>query len=478
MNTTTAIVLAAGAGTRMKSAKAKVLHEVAGRSMLEHAITAVREANMDRIVAVVGHDREQVTAALSACASEALIAVQEQLNGTGDAVRCALDAEPSKADIYVITYADVPLLSSETLKLLIAEHREQDRTVTILTSRSADPTGYGRILRNDQGAVTAIREHKDASEAELLIDEVNSGILVVTGDFLDAAVRGLSSDNAQNELYLTDIVAAAVEQGLAVGAHVLADRWQTEGVNDRRQLAAMARELNKRITTHWMTEGVTIIDPATTWIDVDVTIGRDTTIRPGTQLLGSTTIAENAEIGPDTTLRNVAVGSGASVIRTDATDVSIGAEATIGPFTYLRPGTELHAGAKAGAFVELKNSNVGEGAKVPHLSYMGDADIGAGSNIGAGSITANYDGQTKHRTTVGESVRIGCDNVLIAPVEVGDGAYTGAGSILREAVPPGALAVSAGPQRNIEQWVQRARPESDSARAAQKHVQENTGVIE
>lgn len=478
MKKTAAIVLAAGAGTRMKSSRAKVLHAIAGRSMLEHALAAVRETGADAVFAVVGHDREQVQEALAQCAPDAIVAVQHEQNGTGDAVRCALDVDPEGAEIYLVTYADVPLLTSETLTSLLAGHRESGHAVTILTSKFADPTGYGRILRDEGGAVTAIREHKDASESELLIDEVNSGILVVNGEFLNRSVRALTSDNAQSELYLTDIVAAAVAEGLGVGAHILEDVWQTKGVNDRYQLSNMGRELNQRITRHWMAEGVTIVDPATTWIDTAVSIGRDTIIHPGTQILGASTVGEGVTVGPDTTLRNVEVGVGASVVRTDASDVVIGPKASIGPFTYLRPGTQLHEGAKAGAFVELKNTTVGDGAKVPHLSYMGDADIGAGANVGAGTITANYDGQNKHRTVVGESVRIGCDNVLIAPVSVGAGAYTGAGSILREDVPAGALAVSAGSQRNIEEWVQRARPETESARAAKKQLQENTRDIE
>ncbi len=462
MKKTAAIVLAAGAGTRMKSARAKVLHEIAGRSMLEHALAAVRDVEVDSIVAVVGHDREQVTAALGQCAADAIVAVQEQQNGTGDAVRCALDVESEAAETYVITYADVPLLTGETLRELLTDHALAKRAVTILTAAVADPTGYGRILRDADGAVVAIREHKDASSDELLVNEVNSGILVVSGEFLGRAVRALTSNNAQAELYLTDIVSAAVLEGLPVGAHVLDDVWQTEGVNDRRQLARMGRELNRRIANRWMAEGVTIIDPETTWIDSAVSVGRDTIIHPGTQLLGATTVGQGATIGPDTTLRNVEVGPGAKVVRTDATDVLIGENASVGPFTYLRPGVELAEGAKAGAFVELKNTKVGPGSKVPHLSYMGDAQIGSGSNIGAGSITANYDGQNKHRTTIGSDVRIGCDNVLVAPVTVDDGAYTGAGTIVREDVPGGSLAVSAGSQRNIEEWVKRSRSSSET----------------
>lgn len=472
----TAIVLAAGAGTRMRSRRAKVLHEVAGRPMLGHALAAVRGIGVSRVVTVVGHDREQVEAAVAALDPEAIVAVQAEQRGTGDAVRVALDAEPDRSATYLVTYADVPLLEPSTLTALIDEHRAEGRAVTILTSRPDDPAGYGRILRDADGRVVAIREHKDATEAERATREVNSGILVVEGDFLDRAVRALSSDNAQAELYLTDIVGHAVSAGLPVGAHVLEDVWQAEGVNDRVQLARLGRVLNDRLLERWMREGVTIVDPATTWIDSDVTIGPDTIVLPGTQLLGATTVGAGATVGPDTTLRNVEVGDEASVVRTHGSDAVIGVAATVGPFTYLRPGTVVGDAAKAGAYVELKNAQLGAGAKVPHLSYVGDATIGAGSNLGAGTITANYDGTQKLRTTVGEHVRIGCDNVLVAPVTVGDGAYTGAGTIVRADVPAGALATPETGQRTIEGWVAHKRPGTPSAAAAEQITQETSGA--
>lgn len=472
----TAIVLAAGAGTRMKSRRAKVLHEIAGRPMLAHALDAVRGAGVDRVVTVVGHDREQVTAALAGIDPDATVAVQEEQRGTGDAVRVALDAVEEVSETCLVTYADVPLLTPETLRTLIDEHRRERRAVTILSSEPEDPTGYGRILRDPSGAVVAIREHKDATEAERATREVNSGILVADGAFLDRAVRALSTDNAQAELYLTDIVARAVDEGLPVGAHVLEDVIQTEGVNDRRQLVRLARELNTRIIDRWLAEGVTVVDPATTWIDSAVTIGRDTTVLPGTQLLGATTIGEGATIGPDATLRDVEVGDEASVVRTHASDAVIGPGATVGPFTYLRPGTVIDAGAKAGAYVELKNTHLAAGAKVPHLSYLGDAEVGEGSNIGAGTITANYDGVTKSRTSIGRHVRIGCDNVLVAPVSVGDGVYTGAGTVVRHDVAAGALAVPESGQRTIEGWVASRRPGTPSAEAADQTTQENIGA--
>lgn len=474
----TAIVLAAGAGTRMKSARAKVLHQIAGRSMLEHALVAVAGAGVHTTVAVVGHDREQVSEAIAAHDPAIVQAVQEQQNGTGHAVHVALESLDSPPEgTVIVTYADVPLLSAQTLSELLVDHRASGHTVTILTAEVDDPTGYGRILRGDDGAVTAIREHKDASDDELSVREINSGILVVDGQFLTAAVASLESDNAQGELYLTDIVGKAVAEGRPVGAHVLEDVWQTEGVNDRAQLARLGAELNRRITAHWMSEGVTIVDPATTWIDSAVTIEPDVTILPGTQLLGATVVAAGATIGPDTTLRNVEVGADATVVRTHGSDAVIGDEATVGPYAYLRPGTELAARGKIGTFVEVKNSTIGEGAKVPHLSYVGDADIGEGANIGAGTIFANYDGVNKHRSTIGRHAKTSSNNTFVAPVTVGDGAFTGAGSTIREDVPPGALAVSAGRQRNIEGWVAEKRPDTASdqaARAASSEPAEET----
>ncbi|GAA2080081.1 bifunctional UDP-N-acetylglucosamine diphosphorylase/glucosamine-1-phosphate N-acetyltransferase GlmU [Aeromicrobium tamlense] len=471
----TAIVLAAGAGTRMKSRRAKVLHEIAGRPMLGHALDAVRTAGIDHVVTVVGHDREQVEAAVTRLDPSATIAVQIEQRGTGDAVRVALDAAGSTSATYLVTYADVPLLSAETLRGLVDEHRAHGHAVTILTSEPEDPAGYGRILRDASGAVTAIREHKDCTDEERATREVNSGILVVDGPFLDRAVRALSTDNAQAELYLTDIVGQAVTEGLPVGAHVLEDVWQTEGVNDRRQLVRLGRELNRRTVNRWLAEGVTIVDPETTWIDSAVTIGRDTTILPGTQLLGATTIGEGVTIGPDTTLRDVEVGDDASVVRTHGSDAVVGPGATVGPFAYLRPGAVLDTGSKVGTFVEVKNSHIGPGAKVPHLSYIGDAEVGEGTNLGAGAITANYDGVSKHRTTIGTHVKTGCHNVFVAPVSLGDGAHTGAGTVVREDVAPGALAVPASGQRTIEGWVASRRPGTPSAHAADQTTQETSG---
>ena len=472
----TAIVLAAGAGTRMRSHRAKVLHELGGRSMIAYSLIAVREVGVTRTVAVVGHDRDQVSAAIAELDPDVLLAVQEDQRGTGHAVQVALDALESRPEgTVLITYGDVPLLTPQTLGELLDDHRSAGRAVTILSAELDDPTGYGRIVRDESSAVTAIREDGDADEAERAIREVNSGILAVDADFLADAVAGLDTDNVQGELYLTDIVGRAVAYGLPVGAHVLEDVWQTEGVNDRGQLARLGRELNRRHTEHWMREGVTIIDPETTWIDSAVSLAPDVTLLPGTQLLGATVVESGATIGPDTTLRNVEVGADATIIRTQGADVVVGAGATVGPFSYLRPGTELGEGGKIGAFVETKNAQIGAGAKVPHLSYIGDAEVGEGSNIGAGTIVANYDGVEKHRTTVGKQARTGSNNVFVAPVTIGDGAYTGGGTVVREDVPPGALATSAGPQRTMEGWVQKKRSGTPSAEAASNAKEDDSG---
>jgi bifunctional UDP-N-acetylglucosamine pyrophosphorylase/glucosamine-1-phosphate N-acetyltransferase len=463
----TAIVLAAGAGTRMKSAHAKVLHEIGGRSLIAHALLAVQGVGAARTVTVVGHEREQVSSAIADLGLDVIEAVQDDQRGTGHAVQIALESLGDVPDgTVLITYGDVPLLTSDTLAELLDDHLTSGHSVTILTAELDDPAGYGRIVRDADARVVAIREDRDADEAERSICEVNSGILAVDAKFLSEAVGRLSPANAQGELYLTDIVGLAVKDGLPVGAHVLEDIWQTEGVNDRAQLARLGRELNRRITARWMRDGVTIVDPATTWIDSAVTLAPDVTILQGTQLLGATAVESGATIGPDTTLRNVEVGRDATIIRTHGSDAVVGPCATVGPFAYLRPGTEIGADGKIGTFVEAKNAQLGAGAKVPHLSYVGDVEIGDGANIGAGTIVANYDGVEKHRTKVGKHARTGSNNVLVAPVTVGEGAYTGGGTVVRDDVPPGALATSAGPQRTIEGWVPANRAGSAAAEAA------------
>ncbi|WP_430867611.1 bifunctional UDP-N-acetylglucosamine diphosphorylase/glucosamine-1-phosphate N-acetyltransferase GlmU [Demequina aurantiaca] len=482
------MILAAGAGTRMKSATPKVLHEISGRSLLQHALVAAAALEPGRTVVVVRHDRERVAAHVAQIAPHVLLADQDDVPGTGRAVFCgisALDATAIAAQVanggagnnsvldtqidgaIVVTSGDVPLVDGELLGSFVDAHNTAGNAVSVLTARVGDPTGYGRIVRDDStGEVLAIVEHKDANPAERGIDEINSGIYIFDAAALRASLARVGTDNSQGEMYLTDVIAIAREDGGRVGAMIAPDASAVEGVNDRVHLAAAASALNRRIVEGWMREGVTIQDPATTWIDSDVALSADVTILPGTQLKGATTVATGAVVGPDTTLTDVEVGAGATVLRSHGSLAVIAAGAVVGPFSYLRPGTELGVDGKIGAFVETKNAKIGAGSKVPHLSYVGDATVGEGTNIGAATIFVNYDGVNKHHAHVGNHVRIGSDNTLIAPLTIGDGAYSGAGTTIRHDVPAGALAINSSPQQNIEGWVQRRRPGSSSAEAA------------
>lgn len=455
----------------MVSTTPKVLHEIAGRSLLGHVLAAVAGLDPEHLVVVVGHGRERVTEHLASIAPSALAVVQEQQNGTGHAVRVALEgleatgvALDGTGPVLVVA-GDTPLLTTATLQALVDTHAAAGASSTVLTAVLDDPTGYGRVLR-DGDSVTAIVEHKDADESQRAVREVNSGVYAFDAAALRDALGRLTTDNVQGEEYLTDVLGLHVASGLVVAAVTADDANETLGVNDRVQLAEARALLRDRTNTRWMRAGVTIVDPATTWIDADVVLEPDSVVERNTGLHGRTTIARGAVVGPDTTLTDVVVGEGARVVRSQVTSADIGAGATVGPFTFVRPGTVLGARGKLGAYVEAKNAVIGEGSKVPHLSYVGDAEIGVGSNLGAGTITVNYDGVDKHRTVIGDHVRIGSDSMLIAPVTVGDGAYTAAGSVVTDAVPPGAMAVARARQRNIEGWVQRRRPGSPAAEAA------------
>ncbi|WP_432558912.1 bifunctional UDP-N-acetylglucosamine diphosphorylase/glucosamine-1-phosphate N-acetyltransferase GlmU [Granulicoccus sp. GXG6511] len=460
------IVLAAGGGTRMKSSRSKLLHEVCGHSMLSYAVNAATALEPEHLVVVVGHLREQVAEHLHEIAPHCRTAVQDDQNGTGHAVQCGLVDLGQVSGEVVVTYGDVPMLSGETLAELVASHRASEDAITVLTAEVEDPTGYGRIVRDDDGLVARIVEHKDADEATRQITEINSGIYVFDADVLQDGLGRISTDNEQNELYLTDVLGIARSGGRRVGAYQIVDHWQTEGVNDRVQLAKMNREMNRRICEKWMQAGVTIVDSEHTWIHESVDLAPDVTILPGTSLEGATSVASGATIGPDTTLVDVEVGPGATVIRTHGSLAVIGENATVGPFAYLRPGTVLGANGKIGAFVETKNARIGTGAKVPHLSYAGDAIIDADANIGAGTIFANFDGNNKWHTHVGKGAFIGSNSVLVAPVDIGDGGYVAAGSTVTEDVDPGTLAVARGRQKNSTGWVTRRKPGSKADLAA------------
>lgn len=464
------IVLAAGEGTRMRSRTPKVLHAIGGRTLLEHALSAARGLAPERLVVVVRHERDLVAAHAAEVAPEVLVADQDEVPGTGRAVQCALAALDAAAGTplegpVVVMAGDTPLLDTGTLGELLAAHTAGGTAVTLLTAHLEDPYGYGRVVR-EGGDVVGVVEERDATPEQRAGTEVNTSTYVFDAAVLREALTGVGRDNDQGEVYLTDVVAVARARGLRVHGIAVEDTWLVEGVNDRAQLAALGGELNRRVVEGWMRAGVTVVDPATTWIDVDAELARDVTILPGTQLHGSTRVGEGATIGPDTTLRDVTVGEGATVTRTHGSDAVLEPGSTTGPFAYLRPGAHLGAGAKIGTFVEVKNATIGPGAKVPHLSYVGDADIGEGTNVGAASVFVNYDGVGKHRTRIGRYARTGSDTMFVAPVTVGDGAYTGAGTTVRRDVPPGALAVSGGTQRNIERWVLDRRPGTPSAQAA------------
>ncbi|MBM9505013.1 bifunctional UDP-N-acetylglucosamine diphosphorylase/glucosamine-1-phosphate N-acetyltransferase GlmU [Actinacidiphila acididurans] len=473
------VILAAGEGTRMKSATPKVLHTICGRSLVGHVVAASRALEPDHLVVVVGHAREQVADHLRTVDPKALIAVQQEQHGTGHAVRTALEEFARQGVLLpdsgtvVVTYGDTPLLTPETLTELTAAHQAAGNAVTVLTAEVPDPTGYGRIVRGADGRVTAIVEQKDADAAQRAITEINSGVYAYEAALLAQALAEVTTDNAQGEEYLTDTLAILRAKGHGVGAYTAADHREIAGVNNRVQLAQARRTLNERLLTEAMLAGTTVVDPATTWVDVTVTFAPDAVVHPNTQLRGATALAEGAEVGPNCTLTDTSVGAGASVSNTVADQAEIGPQATVGPFAYLRPGTRLGTKAKAGTYVEMKNATIGEGTKVPHLSYVGDATIGEYTNIGAASVFVNYDGETKHHTTIGSYCKTGSDNMFVAPVVVGDGAYTAAGSVITKDVPAGSLAVARGQQRNIEGWVARKRPGSAAAQAAERARQES-----
>ncbi|WP_329187430.1 bifunctional UDP-N-acetylglucosamine diphosphorylase/glucosamine-1-phosphate N-acetyltransferase GlmU [Actinacidiphila glaucinigra] len=462
------IVLAAGEGTRMKSATPKVLHAISGRSLVGHVVAAARALEPEHLLVVVGHAREQVTAHLAGADAAVRTAVQYEQNGTGHAVRAGLAELPELTGTVVITAGDTPLLTPDTLRALVEAHTADGNAVTVLTAEVPDPTGYGRIVRGADGSVLAIVEQKDATDEQRALREINSGVFAFDARLLAEALAKVTTDNAQGEEYLTDTLGILREAGHRVGASVAEDHREIAGINNRVQLAEARRILNDRLLRRAMLDGATIMDPASTWVDVTVEFEPDTLVLPNTQLYGATRIASGAEVGPNCTLTDTLVGPGATVSNTVAVEAEIGEAATVGPYAYLRPGTRLGPKSKAGTYVEMKNATVGEGTKVPHLSYVGDATIGEYTNIGAASVFVNYDGQAKHHTTIGSHCRTGSDNMFVAPVTVGDGAYTAAGSVITKDVPAGSLAVARGQQRNIEGWVARKRPGSAAAHAAEQ----------
>jgi bifunctional UDP-N-acetylglucosamine pyrophosphorylase / glucosamine-1-phosphate N-acetyltransferase len=437
----------------MRSSLPKVLHPVCGREMVAWPIVAAQEAGAGRVAAIVSPGQE-----IAAGLPEGVeTVVQPEPDGTGGAVRAAMPLI-EEAETVLVLSGDVPLISAETIAGLLEAHGSSAAAATMLTVELDDPGSYGRVVRDGKGGVERVVEAKTAGDAtaeQLAIREINAGTYVFQAGPLAEALAGLSNENAQGEYYLPDVLPGLRQAGHGVGAHLADDLAVTMGVNNRADLAAIEAEARRRILRRHMLAGVTVVDPGSTWVDVEVEIAADARIEPGSSLRGKTKIGGGTTVGPLSTLIDAELGANVSVPHSYLVDCLVADNANIGPFAYLRPGAELAQGAKAGTFVEIKNSQIGAGAKVPHLAYVGDADVGAGSNLGAGTITANYDGFRKNRTVIGENARLGVDTMLIAPVEVGDGAYTGAGAVIKSDVPEGTLAVSENEQRNIEGYAAR-----------------------
>ncbi|KKK36669.1 bifunctional N-acetylglucosamine-1-phosphate uridyltransferase/glucosamine-1-phosphate acetyltransferase [Mesobacillus campisalis] len=447
-----AVILAAGQGTRMKSKLYKVLHPVCGKPMVQHVIDQVKSLDINDIVTIVGHGAEKVKAQLGDTSQYAL---QEAQLGTAHAVQQAKDILADNDGVTLVVCGDTPLVKGETMEALFRHHEETGAKATILTALADDPTGYGRIVRGEDGDVEKIVEHKDATEAERKITEINTGTYCFDNKALFAALENVSNDNVQGEYYLPDVVEILKKQGDRVSAYVTESFEETMGVNDRVALAEAERIMRKRINEMHMRNGVSLIDPSNTYIGSDVTIGSDTVIYPGTTIDGSTSIGPDCIIGPNSEISNCEIGNNTVIRQSAAFDSKIGSGVNIGPFAHIRPQSDIHDEVKIGNFVEIKKAVFGKGSKASHLSYIGDAEVGTDVNIGCGSITVNYDGQNKHLTKIEDDVFIGCNSNLVAPVTIGKGAYVAAGSTITEDVPGEGLAIARARQVNKEEYAQK-----------------------
>ena len=455
----------------MKSTRPKVLHEIAGRSLIGHVLASITSLKSDEIIVVVGAGRELVTQHLAEIAPTVKTEFQEVRGGTGHATRIALHGGPTQGTVLVCA-GDTPLLTASSLEAMLKVHLDSGASATVLTAELPDPFGYGRIIRDGE-FVTAIIEERDASPEVKEIREINSGVYLFDIASLIEGLKKVTTDNAQKEEYLTDVISILVRDGKKVRAHQLEDFTEILGINDRSQLAECAGIMRDRINNALMLSGVSIIDPLTTWIDLSCEIDSDVVIYPGTSLSGSTVIRSGAIIGPRSTIIDCRIESGAEIIESYCNSSEIGNGVHVGPYAHLRPGTKLAEGSRVGSFVEMKNVQLGEGSKVPHLSYVGDATIGRETNIGAATVFVNYDGVEKHHTTIGDHVRIGSDSMLVAPVTIEDGAYTAAGSIITDDVPSGALGIARARQVNILGWVLKKRRGTKSALAAENKKGKN-----
>jgi len=458
------VVLAAGEGTRMRSKTPKVMHEIAGMPMLGHVLATASALDAAHVIPVVRHQKEILSDFIKSFYPNSKIAEQDEVSGTGRAVECGLDMLPSNFEgAVIVTSGDVPLLDVATLESLLEAHLDGNYAASVLTAIVEDPAGYGRVIRSNDGKFIQIIEDADADLEQLEISEINAGIYVFDVALLRSALRSVSSHNAQGEKYLTDVAAELISQGQKVQALAVTDNWLVAGINDRVQLAEVSAELNYRICEAWQRSGVTILDPSSTWIDITVALGEDVTLLPGTHLKGFTRIGSGSKIGPEVEVVDSEIAENVIVSKSKVVSSKILDGAVVGPFAYLRAGTELGSNGKIGSFVETKNAKIGSGSKIPHLSYVGDAEIGQDTNIGAGTIFANYDGVNKHSTKIGSNVRSGSHNVFVAPITIGDGAYTAAGAVIRKDVASGELGMSVAPQRNLAGWVVANRPGTKSA---------------
>ncbi len=443
------IILAAGAGTRMKSEKSKVVHEICFKPLIKWVYSAAENAGIEKIVTVVGHKAEQVKSCLG---EDKIYAMQAEQLGTGHAVMCAMP-EISDDGCVIILSGDAPLITEETLRNAIEYHNKNRLSATVITAIIPNPHGYGRIIRDDEGNVKSIVEEKDATAAQKLVTEINSGLYCFDSGLLRAALTNIKTENAQGEYYLTDTIEILIKNGYNVGAYTLSQPEEIMGINDRLQLAEAQSIMQKRLAKKHQTEGVTVIDPSNTYFGENVRIGKDTVVYPGCVIYDNVTIGENCIIGPNCTIKNSVIGDSCEVLNSVIYDSEIGKNVHIGPFAYIRPNCKVGDNAKVGDFVELKNSAIGDGTKISHLTYVGDSDVGENVNFGCGTVTVNYDSKKKHRTKIGDNCFIGCNTNLIAPVELGSGSYTAAGSTITENVPENSLAIARSKQTNKENWV-------------------------
>ncbi|MFB1100822.1 bifunctional UDP-N-acetylglucosamine diphosphorylase/glucosamine-1-phosphate N-acetyltransferase GlmU [Terribacillus sp. JSM ZJ617] len=445
-----AVILAAGKGTRMKSKLYKVLHPVMGKPMVQHVTDQLNSLQLDKLITIVGHGAEDVKAQLGDVSEYAL---QEEQLGTGHAVLQAEEFLNDKEGVTVVLSGDTPLITGQTIQALLDHHEQQGASATVLTAKAPDPAGYGRVIRSDAGEVLRIVEHKDANAEELLVDEINTGTYCFDNKLLFQALHNVSNDNAQGEYYLPDVLELLKKDNKLVTAYQTTDFDETMGVNDRVALSQAERIMKRRVNEQHMRNGVTIIDPDSTYISTDAVIEQDVTILPNTMILGKTVIKEDAVIGPNSEVKDVTIGSRTVVKQSVAHDSEIGNDVNIGPFAHIRPQAQLGDNVKIGNFVEVKKASIGEGSKVSHLSYIGDAEVGKDVNVGCGTITVNYDGKNKHLTKIEDNAFIGCNANLIAPVTVGKGALVAAGSTITKDVPADALSIARARQENKNSYL-------------------------